>query len=224
MYGIPKSERNYFFKHANATNRERIGVRASPRQRNSSNSDLEKSSQHIIIGEEGNNIVSFNPSISTVIKCVDSTSDPLRNESNTEDVNNTIIGDTSIKSSLRQRSTSGKCRDNSQGRIADDNTGNKNNIGYTITMPLSPLNFRGFKRPSSELEIVQGLGEFREGLNAYAAEFFIGNTVFDTTLFETSVVTEEIDGNQERTILEEIENSSSIVPAIVDGIEEDVDK
>ena len=91
------------------------------------------------------------------------------------------------------------------------------NVQYTSTLPISPLNFHGFKRPSSELEIVAGLGDFRVGLNAYAAEYFVGNTVFDTELFEAALVTDnEVKNEPEETFQGGNEEIPCIVPEITE--------
>ena len=102
------------------------------------------------------------------------------------------------------------------GIVIREKKGNEN-VQYTSTLPVSPLNFHGFKRPSSELEIVAGLGDFRVGLNAYAAEYFVGNTVFDTELFEAALVTDnEVKNEPEETF----EGSNDEIPCIVPEITE----
>ena len=102
------------------------------------------------------------------------------------------------------------------GIVIREKKGNEN-VQYTSTLPVSPLNFHGFKRPSSELEIVAGLGDFRVGLNAYAAEYFVGNTVFDTELFEAALVTDnEVKNEPEETF----DGSNHEIPCIVPEITE----
>ena len=119
-----------------------------------------------------------------------------RNESSSKQVKNELTVEAHIKPSLRKRGSSETQKNTDDEHVFTETPVKQKRPGYTITLPLSPLNFHGFKKPSPELEIVNGLEEFRDGLNAYAKEFFIGNTVFDRNLFETSVVTDVIINEQ----------------------------
>ena len=90
--------------------------------------------------------------------------------------------------------------------------GSNNKLKYTKSLPLSPLNFHGFRKPVSEMEIVQGLGDFRDGLNAYATEYFIEGAVFNTKLFESCVVTDSVIVEDGEDIATDMKNVSNIVP------------
>ena len=62
------------------------------------------------------------------------------------------------------------------------------------------------------MEIVQGLGDFRDGLNAYATEYFIEDAVFNTKLFESCVVTDSVIVEDGEDIATDAKNDSNIVP------------
>ena len=83
---------------------------------------------------------------------------------------------------------------------------------YTKSLPLSPLNFHGFLKPCNELKTVEGLGDFRDGLNAYATEYFIGDAVFNTNLFESSIVTDSMISLKEEEIPAATKNDEYTVP------------
>ena len=75
-------------------------------------------------------------------------------------------------------------------------------------------------QPLNELETVQGLGDFRDGLNAYAVEYFIGNAVFDADLFESVIVTEDTKDKDGEDICSDAKDFKSIVPEMVEDSKE----
>ena len=175
--------------------KERTGMRASPRLRNDAMS---------------------NETLPETKKIIDEASANLAKAISHE--NNESLSKENVSLSLNDKS-----KMNSLGNSAHDDTSNETRLDkndphsatktkYTKSLPLSPLNFHGFLKPSNEMETVEGLGDFRDGLNAYATEYFIGDAVFNTNLFESSIVTDSMISLKEEEIPAATKNDEYTVP------------
>ena len=180
--------------------KERTGMRASPRLRNG-------------VLKNENRLMKERTEVRTSVN--DMSTQPVKNaiSGKTETLSNTNVTLLLNEESKLKTLETSKQDDTSKEITLDTvDPGSNNKMKYTKSLPLSPLNFHGFKKPSSEMEIVQGLGDFRDGLNAYATEYFIEDAVFNTKLFESCVVTDSVIVEEGEDIATDAKNDSNIVP------------
>ena len=196
------------FVKQGAVTREKTVMRASPRQKNNGTNQensLTLNDNELKTSESIKNEISTKNMLAKNI-------DTGGNDAIPKNKDNAELGEKKGESKISSRSTLEQKDTSSDQRTDTKEPGSTTNTGYTTTLPLSPLNFHGFKKPSNEMETVQGLGDFRDGLNAYAVEYFIGNAVFDAELFESKIVTETIKDKDEEGVCADAEDSKIIVP------------